>query len=72
MNLGAFFNIGNLEPIAKANGIDVPCLRSYWRMKNKKKLTNDDISEMCRDITNVAFELTEYCPPPLWCKNEGK
>lgn len=56
MNLGAFFNIGNLKPIAKANGIDVPCLRGYWLMKNKKKLTNDDISEMCRDITIEAIE----------------
>lgn len=30
MNLGAFFNIGNLGPIAKDNGIDVPCSRGYW------------------------------------------
>ena len=56
MNLGAFFNIGILEPVAKANGIDVPCLRGYWLMKNKKKLTNDDISEMCRDVTIEAIE----------------
>lgn len=46
MNLGAFFNIGNLEPIAKANGIDVPCLRGYWLMKDEERLTNEEIEKM--------------------------
>ena len=43
MDLYAYAQIGNLEAVAKANGIDVPRLRGYRLMSEEEPLTTEEM-----------------------------
>ena len=43
MDLGAYIQIEDLEPIAKASGIDIPRLRGYRLMKHEEPYTEEYI-----------------------------
>jgi hypothetical protein len=59
MDLAAYANIGNIDSIAKANGIEVPRLRGYRVMENEKPVTDEEIKEMLENA--VVYAADEFC-----------
>jgi len=55
MDLYAYAQIGNLEAIAKANGIDVPRLRGYRLMSEQEPLTTHEMLEIERDLVKEVY-----------------
>lgn len=49
MDLYAYCQIGELEELAKKNGIEVPRLRGYRLMKDEKPITAEDWKEIRHD-----------------------
>lgn len=54
MDLGAYIQIEDLEPIAKASGIDIPRLRGYRLMKHEEPYTEEYI-RMAGKWTEVSI-----------------
>ena len=50
MDLGAFVNIGNLQRLAEANGIDIPRLRGYRLMKDETEVDEEGISDIIHNL----------------------
>lgn len=46
MDLGAYMNIGELDKIAKNNGIEIPRIRGYRLMENEEPLSKEEIKEI--------------------------
>lgn len=55
MDLYAYAQIGNLEAIAAANGIDVPRLRGYRLMSEQEPLTTHEMLEIERDLVTEVY-----------------
>lgn len=56
MDLGAFIQIGAIESIAKANGIEVPRLRGYRLMENEKPVSEEDIQSRIADQQSWIYQ----------------
>lgn len=56
MDLYAYAQIGDLENVAKENGINVPRLRGYRLMGNMEPNTEEDIREL---LTNAELKIYE-------------
>ena len=56
MDLEAYMQIGNLDELAKANGIDVPRLRGYRLMKDEEPISEESIKANVDSNFNYAQE----------------
>ena len=72
MDLYAYAQIGELEEIAKRNGIEVPRLRGYRLMENEKPVARSEIDQMKKEAeVDAAKELCKAKPfwsprPQFW------
>lgn len=65
MDLAAYMQIGDLEQIAKENGIEIPRLRGYRLMKDQKPMSVEEIHKMAeRQALEEAEQLC--CAYPTW------
>lgn len=65
MDLAAYMQIGELEEIAKRNGIEVPRLRGYRLMKEEKPIPQAEIDRMKKDAEIDVVKL--LCSArPFW------
>lgn len=67
MDLYAYSQIGTIEEIAKANGIEVPRLRGYRLMGTESVIPEDRISEAIKAYEGHIYEKTvtscpRFCP----------
>ena len=69
MDLWAYGNIGNLDELAKKNGIDCPRLRGYRLMKDEEPI---DIREFLVE-NKVEYDCADYLcrTSPFWDPNAG-
>lgn len=49
MDLGAYVQISDLEPLAKLNNIEIPRLRGYRLMKDEKPMLSEEIDEIVEE-----------------------
>ena len=57
MDLGAFVQIGDLEHVMKANGIDeIPRLRGLRLMRDEKPLTPEEYAERVNNAITAAYK----------------
>lgn len=59
MNLAAYLQIDDLDGLAKANGIEVPRLRGYELMAEKKPISADELAGNLRAAEMQAYK--DYC-----------
>ena len=59
MDLFAYIQMGDLDGLAKANGIDVPRLRGYRLMKDEKPVDEAFIQECIKAETEYRLESTD-------------
>ena len=59
MDLVAFTQIGSLEEVAKANGIEVPRLRGYRLMSEEEPFSDGELAEMLRTAEMMAAD--DWC-----------
>ena len=65
MDLFAYAQIGDLEQIAKDNGIEIPRLRGYRLMKDEVPVSKEEIAEMKKSrVIEVAQDLCSA--DPFW------
>lgn len=65
MDLMAYMQIGDLEEIAKNNGIEVPRLRGYRLMKDESPISEEGIRKIMKDAEiDVCQELCRA--DPFW------
>lgn len=65
MDLAAFAQIGDLDAIAKANGIEVPRLRGYRLMKDGQSISSEELKTLMKDCeVQVCEDLC--CSVPFW------
>ena len=69
MDLWAYSNIGDLDELAKKNGIDCPRLRGYRLMKDEEPI---DIREFLVE-NEVEYDCADYLcrTSPFWDPNAG-
>lgn len=68
MDLYAYMQIGALESIAKANGIEIPRLRGYRLMKHEEPTSPEGFVQLFRDCEIDAVE-TLCRAEPVWNAN---
>ncbi len=67
MDLGAYAQIGDLDKIAKDNGIEVPRLRGYRLMKDEESVDLKEIVNKGAIAVDCAMDLCESSP--FWNPN---
>lgn len=68
MDLGAYAQISELDPISRQNGIDIPRIRGYRLMKDEESVTVEEINEIKKQCEiAVAKKLCEASP--FWSSN---
>ena len=68
MDLYAYSKIGDLDSLAKANGIDVPRLRGYRLMKDELPIGDEELKSLIKEnAVEVAKDLCEA--EPFWSSN---
>lgn len=65
MDLGAYIQMNDLEPIAKANGIEIPRLRGLRLMRDELPLTDEDLKLQLDDARHQAYEKIMESDPPF-------
>ena len=68
MDLYAYGQVEDLEPIAKANGIDIPRLRGYRLMKDEESVSQEKINELKKECEIPEVEWL-CCARPIWRAN---
>lgn len=56
MDLGAYIQIGELSDVAKRNGIEVDRIRGYRLMGQEDPVTDEEISNLLRDVMLLACQ----------------